>query len=313
MNLAPDPERIDEHYITLLEDPRMHWRPMAAGGYQPVCTHGDGVAYPARRLVDLARSFGYGGAVVGSICAEDLLAPIYQWWERDTFIYSADLEDLEHCVHIPRVARAASGLFPCQLIWELPETRDYALPQTPTACSERPDFLSSPDASSAQVGPNGGALCVVRQVPVLDPEEPPPADAGDGFYVDVSASAAERCFEGRIMSFTRAARPPAGVSQTLRCGRNMYYGSGSEQHPTLGDPCDYLHDRRLGVVQGDERCALLGAAESDTHYHGKGELFCHPDSQVCVMGCQTSADCPTDWLCESTDSPEPFCINPSCG
>jgi hypothetical protein len=65
-----------EFYDALLDDPRMQERPdlgrspEQGGNLVPVCESDDALAYPARRIVQLAQRFGENGAVQ-SICQPD--------------------------------------------------------------------------------------------------------------------------------------------------------------------------------------------------------------------------------------------------
>jgi hypothetical protein len=48
-------------------------------------------------------------------------------------------------------------------------------------------------------------------------------------------------------------------------------------------------------------------------------MFCHPEHQVCVLGCATNADCPPAWICDqrgetlAMTNDRAFCVNPTCG
>ena len=71
-----DPGARAAFYRELLDDPRMRERvdenraPGEGGNLRPVCESEDARAYPARRIVQLAQSFGENGAVQ-SICQQE--------------------------------------------------------------------------------------------------------------------------------------------------------------------------------------------------------------------------------------------------
>lgn len=68
-DLVADPEAID--YEAVLADPRMRETlDVSADRLVPSCTTENGVAFPPRRIVEVARGFG-GNGVIQSICASD--------------------------------------------------------------------------------------------------------------------------------------------------------------------------------------------------------------------------------------------------
>jgi hypothetical protein len=48
-------------------------------------------------------------------------------------------------------------------------------------------------------------------------------------------------------------------------------------------------------------------------------MFCHKELNVCVLSCETDADCPAAWVCDNRDESvmsagdKKFCVNPTCG
>jgi hypothetical protein len=72
------------------------------------------------------------------------------------------------------------------------------------------------------------------------------------------------------------------------------------------------------IMDGDAACVvrLQGSEAPDTR------MFCHHELNVCVLACETDADCPAAWVCdqrpESSEAADPdnhrkFCVNPTCG
>ena len=285
----------------ILSDPRMQWRTAAAGsGFQPSCTYQGSAAYPPRRLVQFAQAAG-AQAVVRSLCEEDLLADLPLGRK---IVPASQLAPGEACVP-SGVPRNAAGLVPCTLLWELPAAGPGRIEQ----CADRPELLSLPGGGSeAVIGPHGGALCAVRQIPVFDPRRPPEPEGGEGFYFAFDLPDAG-CASHARFSNTPGAVPPEGTHASTRCTRDLAYGIGpGERDPVLGAPCDFRFDGRK-LVEGDARCSGPGSPE----------MFCHPDAHICLMRCQSDADCRRDWSCDTAraypltvSAGTPICIKPSC-
>lgn len=172
-------------------------------------------AFPPRRYLKIAKEMG-DNAVITSICNDDFTPAFDQIIQR--------IAPKLGPVCLPRVLDVnADGATSCEVIWELP-LPGMASGDTPTACAQRPDLLESPPAGSPQVGKNGGALCVVSQVPVIDgkPNTDPAAGNINGWYYDDFSAALANCdgADKQRVAFTIAgaeAPPPLGVTVRLVC------------------------------------------------------------------------------------------------
>ena len=88
--------------------------------------------------------------------------------------------------------------------------------------------------------------------------------------------------------------------------------SGVDQ-PSIGDPCEKVRLRNQDVMDDAACIVLLNGGELDD------KMFCHADFKVCVLSCDTDADCPAAWVCDRRDESvmsaggRPYCTNPTCG
>lgn len=181
----------------------------------------DAVAYPARRLVQLARSFEYGGAVA-SICDDDPTGILRH------FAPGGYISGGRTCLDRP-LTFDEEGRVDCELYWELPPA-DAAPEATPRRCDDLP-FLMAPTGDTPRSTPSGGAVCVVPQLGSDralrdaarvgdDAAKERAIRVGDGwFYDDFSVKVANECpptTPWRI-SFTGRAMPKPGVTTRLVC------------------------------------------------------------------------------------------------
>lgn len=252
-------------------------------GIVPSCNRGENaLAYPPRRLVEVAKGLGENG-VIASICADDLTPAIDSLLKRMTTRLGVPC--------LPRdIPRDAEGKIGCEVLWELPRNG---------SCDDLP-FLTD----IGRVGRSGGPQCRVDQLRV-DGER---ADDGDGWYYDdFSDTARESCVGDakQRIAFTAAAEPPAGVSVKLSCFADSYYVElGDErqlapiQQPEIGSPCDRAFVNNM-ELEGDEACQRYLANGNVDH-----SLFCHDDTKSCVLGCESDEDCPEHWHCDDTAETE---------
>lgn len=343
-----DPTQRNNFYTTLLADPRMQevQPPAPPGGvpgpqhvdWTPVCVSSTGAykAVPGRRVVQFIQGFAENGAVY-SICADDYAPAI------DGII--AIIATKLGAVCLPRpLVRNAEGLVSCNVIWELPSA-SKAQSGTPTDCSQAP-YLIRPAADQPQANDAGGAICQVAQLAVKDAgngmglQAMPTVTGGQmytaGWYYDDFSSDEKKSCKGESqqrVSFTSTAKPPSGVTVKLECLDERQSLSNSRtdiatnvQQPTVGASCDkaVLNGQTL---MGDDACAVRLTHPTAQWKDGVDHsMFCHPELNVCVLGCTTSADCPPAWVCDSkrpdtlkaTVRPghpngTPICINPTCG
>jgi hypothetical protein len=331
VNWKKDTER-DAFYQRILDDPQMQERPdptrtpEQGGNLIPSCNvTGRGVAYPPRRIVEVARGFGENGAVF-SICQEDLGPAV------DAII--ALIAERLGTVCLPRpLVRNSGGMVECNVVWELPRAGTGG-PMVPTECGGAGfEFLLPVDEDREATTKEGNAVCKVAQMAVLDGQVRPADNGGQMFnegwyYDDFSAELAEDCRAEmpQRVTFTTRARPPTGTVVKLEClnetqslAQNRTDVATSIEQPTIGDACESVQ-RNSQTLRDDDACAVqLANGEMDR------AMFCHPRDKVCVLGCDTTADCPAAWVCDDrpqtlADTVKPgrengsaICVNPTCG
>jgi hypothetical protein len=176
----------------------------------PSCNTATGLAYPPRRIVQVAKGFGEN-AVVQSICQSSFAPALQPIVERISA--SLTVGCLEQAF-----SRDSNGKAPCDVVWELPA------PGTPNAslqlCEER-SFLSTPDNRDLRTAADGRTRCIVSQVPT------PSGDAGADaavassgwYYDDVSSEATEKCggASHQRVVFTADVVTPADVRVYVDC------------------------------------------------------------------------------------------------
>jgi hypothetical protein len=132
------------------------------------------------------------------------------------------------------------------------------------------------------------------------------------------------------VAFTPAAKPPTGVTVKLEClnetqslAKNRTDVASGDQ-PTIGDPCEMVM-RNSQTLRGDEACIVRLSAPTDRFPDGNDtSMFCHPENNVCVLRCETNADCPAAWVCDDREETlastadqggngRKICVNPTCG
>ncbi|MDH5675028.1 MAG: VWA domain-containing protein [Myxococcales bacterium] len=214
-----DPASRDNHYATLLADPRMQEvedptrTPEQGGNLTPSCITENGKAYPPRRIVEIAQRFGPNG-VVQSICQDDF-GPA-----TDAIINTLSRRLGAVCLPQP-LSRGGDGLVGCEVLWELPPP-NLAPANAPTSCGQNGwQFLLAPPGDWSTVSDKGGAVCRVAQLAV----EGGATSSTDGFtdgwyYDDFSEDTAIECRteSKQRVAFTPAAKPPSGVTVKLVCG-----------------------------------------------------------------------------------------------
>jgi hypothetical protein len=205
----------DQFYDTILAHPRMQneidpaTNPgMGQGNVKPACERQDptetqpSVAYPARRIVQLAKAFG-ANSMVQSICTDDFGPAI------DMLVSSMARPLGEMCMQ-QNLTRDVAGLVDCALYWELPAPGAQLDATTPTNCAALGGLALPSDAAA------GGQRCAIRQLAVHDgvPE------SGEGWYYDdFTSGLGSMCSAGltRRIAFTDQAYPARGVAAKLEC------------------------------------------------------------------------------------------------
>jgi hypothetical protein len=298
---------------------------------KPSCDRGtDARAFPPRRIVQVAKGFG-ANAVIQSICQEGFGPAM------DAII--AVIVNQLDSVCLPRpLVRNHEGLVECNVIWELPPN---AMGDTPTECAQR-SFLLPPDPGHDQHAKNGGAICKVAQLAVVDLATPnaegetmmPVATLNDGVMIDqgwyydefskkTQEACAERVDKQRI-GFSPLAEPPTGVNVKLECLNETQRLANTRtdlmpntEQPSVGSPCKNVMLRNATVTD-DEACVVV-LAEPVNGSSEDRSMFCHAETQVCVEQCTTAADCPDAWVCDTRPESvtaaggRAFCTNPTCG
>jgi hypothetical protein len=284
---------------------------------KPSCNTGTGLAYPPIRIVKVAQGFGPNG-IIQSICQDDFGPAI------DAII--AIIAKQLGAVCLPRaLVRNAEGTVGCNVVWELPPA-GMAPTGTPTECgAQNFPFLLPPEAGEETESKRKGKRCRVAQLAVQG--SAPVATDTDGttfndgwYYDDFSPEVKKECktIPQQRIAFTPAAKPPTGVTVKLECLNETQSLAESrpnilEGQPSIGDPCKNVMVNG-SIMDGDAAChvRLQGQNMPDT------SMFCHKSLNVCVLSCNTDADCPAAWVCdprmESSDSAGgKFCVNPTCG
>ncbi|MDW8361817.1 MAG: hypothetical protein RMK74_05420 [Myxococcales bacterium] len=266
----------DESMIETI-DPAMPTR------LKPSCNvPGRGIAFPPRRIVQVAKELMLrgAGAVVQSICQADYGPAL------DLIIDK--IADALGGACLPRDLNPdATGRVPCDVIELLPMTGDF------TRCEQLPgrEAIGIDDET-------GRALCrVIQRVPVggTPPTEP-------GWYYDTfTPERAMNCGEdGQRIAYTEGARPPTGAEVRLECLQPAQAGGGV--FIDVGSPCEGRAGCSAGeIVSGGRMCVR--------------NLTCNSATNELVVGCSVDADCEAEGLrgfrCD-TSGPTGFCVNPTC-
>jgi hypothetical protein len=204
VDFADDAER-DTFYNDLLAHPKMQGEidekdtpdVPEDDGMKPVCEAANGKAYPARRIVEVARGFG-SNSVVQSICQESFTSAIEPILQRMAASFSGACIDAEY-------EREDDGKVACDVLWRLPEESMEGVPES----CEDASFLSPAGEGRA------ANVCRVAQLAVEDGRAP----AGDGWYFDDFSDRTRWC-EGdskQAIVFTGEARPPSEVTILIDC------------------------------------------------------------------------------------------------
>jgi hypothetical protein len=308
-------------YDDILNDPRMQEEidpstnpGSGTGNLKPSCIRQvDGedrpaLAYPPRRIVELARMFGPNG-MVQSICQDDFGPAM----DAITNVIASRLG--ESCLP-NKLMRQSDGRVGCTLTWELPKDPIQGS-GAPTECAQLP-FLQPVDAGQPKTNDRGGNNCKVTQLPVADVASAS-GPAGEGWFYDDFTDELERACrkdQPQRIAFTSAAKPPAEVNVRLDCQTTISKVANTaknlESHqPQIGSNCG--PSANDGALTGDDACVIaLKDGSADT------SMFCHRDFQACVRSCQSDSECPKGWRCDNrpdtvmhTDG-RAYCVDTKC-
>ncbi|MET0391403.1 MAG: hypothetical protein ABW321_35845 [Polyangiales bacterium] len=319
VDFADDASR-NAYYDSILADDAMQERVVGERNPQtasmsPSCIRRDragrdAVAYPPRRMVQVAKGFGANG-VIQSICQDDFGPAM------DAIIDVIARQLGAVCLPRPLVRRS-DGLVSCNVIWELPPVATASV-DTPTECGDKP-YLKPVDTGRVAINDRGGANCKVDQLPIRRSGEVP--DGSGWFYDNFSDELQRTCIgnQKQRVSFSNSAKPNTGVIVKLECLDETQrvpqtatdLRPSVSYQPDIGGPC---LDVKVGnrIVSGDDACVVTRTSGADR------AMFCHPELNVCVKSCRSSTDCPPAWECDQrTDSTSAtdgraYCVNPTCG
>jgi hypothetical protein len=205
VDFADEAER-DAFYDDLLAHPDMKEKVNDMGtpdvpeddGITAACQSDNGRAYPARRIVEVARGFG-SNSMVQSICQESFTTAIEPILQRMAASFTGA------CINTV-VDRDDDGKVACDVLWRLPEA---SMPGVPESCDDA-SFLSP----AGEGRPDN--VCRVAQLPSDDG-----APDGDGWYYDDFSERTRWC-EGdtkQAIVFAGAATPPAAVTMLIDCAQ----------------------------------------------------------------------------------------------
>ncbi len=259
---------------------------------RPSCNvAGRGLAFPPRRLVEVAKGLHESGAagIVQSICQPDY-----------TSTFDAIIDEIADALSagcLPyELSQNEDGTVDCQVFETLPAAGAI------THCEQIPGrTLSTTDAAT------GGEVCEVTQLTAAGGVAPTePGWYYDDFSVDVLRRCADTETDGQRISYTAGNAPRTGTQVRLDCPR---LGEG-----TVVDsysPCDAAIDTTT--------CERGSAPASSPDSRCARDLVCDPETRVWHMPCDTDANCPAAFRCvtdrgtSESSTPLPnICVNPSC-
>ena len=239
-DLVADPAHVD--YDALLADPRMRPTPRAGTNeLEAVCRDPAGgaqsAAYPAQRIVRVARELGEAG-VVQSICQGDYRPALDALVRKIASVIDA--------VCLPRaLAPNADGRVACDVVEILPT--DGAA----THCADLAD--RGRDASPLRVEA-GHEVCRVTQAPR--------GSSGLGWYYDdFSDVTAQKCGAGgRRIAFTAGAEPVRGAHVKLEC---LQASAATSTGVPVGGPCGAACPDGLFCDEASRTCQRACSSDAD--------------------------------------------------
>jgi hypothetical protein len=299
------PETYTAHYDRILDDNRMVETPITTatpsdGNLATSCENDNGKAYPARRIVEVARAFGANG-LVRSICESSFEGAI------DSIVEAIVRQLPNVCLPFELVPNSGGLIEHCGVVWELPLQPG---PGAISACSALP-YLRAPKSGPART-PEGRLRCEVAQVAVRAGQL---EAGGRGWYYDDFSEAVESCTgEQQRISFTEP--PPSGVRVQLECAREkparvrvVEDALDTVPQPQPGDDCR--------DAEGVPDASLCQIRRRDGSLDPR--MRCHPTLNVCIVPCNADAECPPAWSCDDRQltldesGGVGICVNPTCG
>ncbi|MET0286040.1 MAG: hypothetical protein ABW352_16275 [Polyangiales bacterium] len=262
----------------------MAFAPGADGLPKPSCVSAQqDVAYPPRRLIEVAKGFGQD-AVLHSICDDSFAPALEKLIERIASKLSGN------CLPQPLVPDA-DGLVRCDVFEMLPRGDEDCIPE---------HGHDNAKSTTREVTENGEVeqrnVCHMQQVAVVGEQ---PEEGKVGWYYDYfSRELIEECSEGdrQRISFTFG-QLPSGGGAFIECFRPV---------PRIEENAKGMDAVNIGCGEDE---AICGQRSNDAY-----TLFCTPDN-TCQIECETNPNCPAGWVCgtkQDSGSGPKYCQIPTC-
>lgn len=242
---------------------------------------GRGVAYPPRRIVQVARDLELRGAsaVVESICQEDFTPALDAIIDKFASLLDATC--------LPRQLNPdESGQVDCVVVETLPASGDF------TRCTDIPGRTS---ISTMQDDEGIHEVCSVRQLTAADPRTEP------GWFYETMPSGSS-C--AQRLTFTEGAQPATGTLVRLECTQPVIPPAGPAA-VDIDSPCnpDVEMTCPAAGMSGDKLCPRDYA------------LSCDTISRTWERTCSSDANCAAGWRCDTAHvipGAGAICRNPTC-
>jgi hypothetical protein len=261
---------------------------------KPACVSAGGSASPARRTVELAKTFGNNG-VIRSICASDYSSAL------EVVIAKIAQQLTGAC--LPRaLAPNSAGLVECDVV-ELLRVGD-------TKCDPSRGRIPHP-VTPTRINKAGQevTVCKVNQVAiqngmyVTNPNPLPGVSNGKiGWYYDDFTAATDKCPVGqqqRIAFYPEdQAKLADGATASIECFSAVGGSVKAFGKAAVGSIC--------GTAATDE---CKGRSEQPPGY----QLACESGTKTCQITCTGDQDCPESWVCAQLSSkPDTYCVDATC-
>ncbi len=247
---------------------------------------GVGVAFPARRIVSVARDLEAAGAntIVQSICNESYTGAIQA--------IIGKIADVLGGTCLPRaLTRKGDGTVSCSVVETLPMGAN---------CD------AVPGRTFRETNSDGQQVCEVVQLPSAGGASP----EGQGwFYDDFSSDTLDRCPAGREQRIAFTVPPMTGTVVGLECLQNV--SNNEEGTAGVGTGC-----------AGSDICARP-SLETRSLFGEDVALTCDGATNTCQVACGSDADCAGGYACAEVAETGTvtgncaggtcYCVNPTCG
>jgi hypothetical protein len=258
---------------------------------RPSCNvAGRGIAFPPRRIVEVARGLDQRGSngLVYSICQADFTPAL------DAIIDK--IADVLGGTCLPRALNPDdTGLVDCDVIEVLPASGEF------TQCTQ----IDGREFVTTETDSVAGTVHEVCRVIQIAPDEavtvPPPA----GWFYDTGADVQMRCPETpQRITFTMGNEPKTGTLVRLECLQPVQASMGPA-FLDIDSPCNPTTDTvcPAGLPLGDKQCPAY-------------DLVCDNVTRTWERGCASDANCAAGWRCDTARTgvgAGAICRNPTCG